>query len=393
MTAAVRPFVAPARTLAGAGASAAAGAELRAAGVRPEDGVVPLVADATVLELGLVDAAVESLAGAGFTLDVRPGVEAEPSPDTIRALIGDDPGTPVAAVVGIGGGSALDAAKLVSLAHANEIDLTVGLQAGAAVRPGPPILAAPTTAGTGAEATAVAMLWHAGAKRMFVHGHLVPRAVVLDPDLLAGLPAAVTGSSGLDAISHAVESLLSTFRTTLSETAAKAGLKLLAESVREAYASGGAAARHDTLLGAFDSGLALNASVVLGHSLAYVIAGRAALPHGVSCAMALPYCLAHARPAREAAIEEMAGIVCARDDGGAFVDWLLDANESMGIAPSLAAVGISADAIESMAAECVERYPRPNHPVPISVENLAPLLADFHAGDARGAWERAGSRA
>lgn len=389
----VRPFVAPARTLAGAGASASAGAELRAAGVHPDDGVVPLVADAAVLALGLADATVQSLADAGFTLDVRPGVEAEPSPETIRALIGDNPGHAVAAVAAVGGGSALDAAKLVSLAHTNELDLTAGLTVTDGVEPGPPILAIPTTAGTGAEATAVAMLWHEGAKRMFVHGYLVPRVVVLDPDLLASLPPAVTGSSGLDAISHAVESLLSTFRTPLSEAAGKSALKLLAGSVPEAYASGTPESRHDTLVGAYSSGLALNASVVLGHSLAYVISGRAGLPHGVACAMALPYCLAHARPAREQAIEEMAGIVCDREDGGALVSWLLAANEAMEIAPSLAAVGIGADAIEDMAAECAERYPRPNHPVPITEEGLQRLLVDFHAGDALGAWASAGSPA
>ncbi|MGH2937615.1 MAG: iron-containing alcohol dehydrogenase family protein [Solirubrobacterales bacterium] len=392
----VRPFVGPARTLSGSGASASIGAELRAAGVHPGDGVIPLVADAAVLKLGLVDPAVESLMGAGFTIDVRPGVEAEPSPETIRGLIGDYADAPearIAAVVAIGGGSALDAAKLVSLAHANRIDLTAGVKATDEVEPGSPILAVPTTAGTGAEATAVAMLWHEGVKRMFVHGHLVPRVVVLDPDLLADLPLAVTGSSGLDAISHAVESLLSTFRTPLSETAAKAALALLAESVPEAYASGSPESRHDTLLGAFDAGLALNASVVLGHSLAYVIAGRAGLPHGVSCAMALPYCLAHARPAREAAIDEMAGIVCGKEDGLALLDWLLEANESMGIAPSLAAVGIDADAIDGMAVECAERYPRPNHPTPITVAGLEGLLADFHAGDAHAAWESAGIRA
>ncbi|MBS1892972.1 MAG: iron-containing alcohol dehydrogenase [Actinobacteria bacterium] len=393
MTAPVRPFVGPARALAGAGASASVGSELRAAGVRPDDGVVPLVADAAVLKLGLADAAIDSLSAAGFTLDVRPGVEAEPTPDTIRGLIGDQADAPIAAVASIGGGSALDAAKLVSLAHANEIDLTAGVKATEEVEPGPPILAVPTTAGTGAEATAVAMLWHGGAKRMFVHGHLVPRVVVLDPDLLADLPPAVTGSSGLDAISHAVESLLSTFRTPLSETAAKAALGLLAGAVPEAYASGSPQSRHDTLLGAFDAGLALNASVVLGHSLAYVIAGRAGLPHGVSCAMALPYCLAHARPAREAEIDEIAGIVCGKEEGLALLDWLLAANESMGIAPSLAAVGIDADEVESMAVECAERYPRPNHPVPITVEGLEELLSAFHAGDALATWVSAGARA
>src|SRR5829696_920984 len=237
---------------------------------------------------------------------------------------------PVAAVVGIGGGSALDAAKLAALARTNpQLDLTAGLPATAEVTPGPPLLAIPTTAGTGAEATAVAMLWHEGGKRMFVHAQLVPRLAILDPDLIAGLPPAVTAAGGLDAISHAAESLLSTFRTPLSETAGRAALALLAQSVPAAYANGAdAEARHATLLGAYQAGLALNASVVLGHSLAYVIAAEASLPHGVTCAMALPYALVHARPAREEAIAEIAGIVTGEPDADRFVRWLVETNSA-----------------------------------------------------------------
>lgn len=384
----VRPFVAPARVLAGPGSSDGIGAELRALGVHPGDGIVPLVADVAVLELGLAARALASLDAAGFTVDVRPPVGGEPTPETVRALAPEDPHAAVAAVVAIGGGSALDAAKLAALSCDNELDLTAGLPATAEVAPGPPLLAVPTTAGTGAEATAVAMLWHEGAKRMFVHAQLVPRAAVLDPELLTGLPAPVTAAGGLDAISHAVESLLSTFRTPLSETAGKAALALLGEAVPAAYADGGdLAARHATLLGAYQAGLALNASVVLGHSLAYVVAAHAGrLAHGVACAMALPYCLAHARPARVYQIDEIAQIVVGERDAERFVRWLVEQNDAMGIPPSLAALGIEADALPAMARECVESYPRPNHPVPIDAEGVERLLTHFHQGDPLAAW-------
>jgi len=385
-----RPFVAPARTLAGPGAVAGAGAELRAAGVAPAAGAVLLVADAAVLELGLAEPAIESLRAAGFAVDRRPGIGAEPTPAAVAALAPAEPARGVAAVVAIGGGSAIDAAKIAALATANELELTAGLAVTAEVLPGPPVLAIPTTAGTGAEATAVAMLWHDGAKRMFVHAALVPRVVVLDPELLTSLPPAVTAASGLDAISHAVESLLSTFRTPLSETAAKAALARLGGALPVAYRDGGSVeARGETLLGAFEAGLALNASVVLGHSLSYVISARAGLSHGVACAMALPYCLAHARPAREAEIAEIAAIVCGRPEPDAFLRWLVEANESMGVPASLAAVGIDAADLAGMAAECVERYPRPNHPVPIEVPDLVGLLEAWHEGAAVAAWERA----
>jgi alcohol dehydrogenase class IV len=391
---AIRPFVSPARMLCRGGASAAAGAELLAAGARPGDGTVLLVADRVLLELGLVRPAIAALEAADFTVDVRPGVGAEPAPETVRELLPGERG-PVAGVVAIGGGSALDAAKLVALASAQELDLTAGLLADAAVDSAPPLLAVPTTAGTGAEATAVAMLWHGGRKVMFVHGALVPTGVLLDPQLLLDLPAPITASSGLDAISHAAESLLSTFRSPPSEAAAKSALGLLAKGLPAAYAEGDEASRETTLLGAYQAGLALNASVVLGHSLAYVIAAEAELPHGVSCAMALPYCLAHARPAREEAIAEIAEIVCDDDEAGAedLVRWLLDANAEMGIPPSLEAVGIDAARLPELTRSTVEDYRRPNHPVPIDAEGVGRLLRDFMVGDALASWSRSGSLA
>jgi alcohol dehydrogenase class IV len=359
--------------------------------VRRRDGVVLVVADAAVLHLGLAEPALASLRAAGYACDLRPGVAGEPAPETVRALAPDDPDAAVAAVVAIGGGSALDAAKLVSLAYANDLDLTAGLGPAAEVAPGPPILAIPTTAGTGAEATTVAMLWHDGGKRMFVHALLVPRIAILDADLLAELPPTVTAAGGLDAISHAAESLLSTFRTPLSEVAAKTALGLLAPAVPAAFSGEDPAARDATLLGAFQAGLALNASVVLGHSLAYVVAARAGLPHGVSCAMALPYCLAHARPAREAAIVEIAGAAIGEEDPEAFLRWLVQANATMGIPASLSDVGIEASALADMARECVESYPRPNHPRPIDVAAVHDLLEHFHAGAPLDAWDAARS--
>jgi alcohol dehydrogenase class IV len=295
-------------------------------------------------------------------------------------------------VVAVGGGSALDAAKLLALRLVTRIDLSAGLTADTSLPATPPMLAVPTTAGTGAEATAVAMLWEGRRKLMFVNGALVPDAALLDPDLLAGLPAAVTAAAGLDAISHAVESLLSTFRTPLTEAAARSALSLLSESVSAAYETGTPAAREKTMLGAFQAGLALNASVVLGHSLAYAIAAEAGLSHGVSCAMALPYCIAHSRPTSEERIDDIAGIVSGEPaDGESLIRWLLAANQRMSIPASLEAVGIGQERLDEIARICVESYPRPNHPAPIEIAGVRDLLDQFLVGDALAAWSRTGA--
>ena len=360
--------------------------EIGALGVAP--GAVLVVADATVLDLGLHRPLLSSLTEGGFSTLVGAGVAGEPTPATVTALVPDD-GSAVTAIVAIGGGSALDAAKLLSLAIVNPLDLTAGLVASADVVPGPPLVAVPTTAGTGAEATSVAMLWNDGRKVMFVHPHLVPQAVLIDPELLLGLPAAVTACGGFDAVGHAAESLLSTFRTPLTAAAAREALSLLSRSLPGAYEEGDLESRHGTALGAYHAGLALNASVVLGHSLAYAIAARTGLPHGATVAMALPYCLAHARPAREPEIAEMAAIVCGEPDPELFVRWVVEHSRRMGIPASLAELGVTREELPEIAADCVESYPRPNHPVPIDTAGVQALLERLHAGEPYAAWHDA----
>jgi alcohol dehydrogenase class IV len=387
---AVRPFVGPGRVLAGAGAVAGVGSELHAGGADPKQGAVAVVADRAVLELRLVDPVRASIEAAGFDVELSAPVDGEPTADSVSALLASISGGPFAAVVAVGGGSALDVGKLLSLSLENDLDLSAGLAVAAEVVPGPPVLAIPTTAGTGAEATAVAMLWHAGLKRMFVHAQLVPRMAVLDAELVSGLPPAITAASGMDAISHAVESLLSTFRTPLTEAAAGHALAALARSLPSAYREAGADERFDTLVGAYQAGLALNAQVVLGHSIAYAIGARTGLPHGLTCAMALPYCLAHSRPAAEPQIAKMAELVCGTSDPRDFLRWVVGMNETMSIPASLAEVGIEADALPAMAQEVLERYPRPNHPVEIELQALEQLLARFLRGELDDAWAEAG---
>ncbi|WP_165821234.1 iron-containing alcohol dehydrogenase family protein [Nocardioides gansuensis] len=371
--------------VAGPGSSAACASELRALGISPSQGLVVVVADAAVQNLGLHLPACHSLEGAGYTVLIGPGVTAEPGPETVRALLPQHEGA-VAAIVVVGGGSALDAGKLVSVSLTNALDLTAGLSPDAEITPGPPVLAVPTTAGTGAEVTAVAMLWHDGRKRMFVHPYLVPRAVLIDPELMVGLPASVTAAGGFDALGHAIESLLSTFRTPVTEAAAREALRLLSTSLPAAYENGDVASRYGTALGAYQAGLALNASVVLGHSLAYAISARTGLPHGASVAMALPYCIAHARSARETEIAEISTIICGEPDPEMLLRWIIEHSNRMEIPTSLAELGVTADELSAIATDCVDNYPRPNHPVPIDHAGVLALLERLHAGEPYAAW-------
>jgi alcohol dehydrogenase class IV len=383
----LRPFVAPSRVFAGPGAIAGTGGELAAAGIPSDVGPILVVADAILAELGLTDGVIESLSAAGYNATLAPEVTGEPTPETIEKLLAAVHGETVPAVVGIGGGSAIDASKLAAAALTNTVPLTEGLPPTATLERVAPIVAIPTTAGTGAEATAVAMLWHERRKRIFVHPRLVPRTAILDPDLLAGLPRPVAAASGLDAMSHAVESMLSTFRTPMTAEAARSAIRRLARALPVEFRATDPAARLDMSLGAYEAGLALNASVVVGHSLAYTIAAHTGLSHGVTCAMALPYCLAYCRSEVEPLLAEMGELVDIEGRPDAFVFWLVNLTHALQIPGSLADVGIERADLAGMAAECCASYPRPNNPVPVEPAPLERLLEQFHRGDIEGAWK------
>ncbi len=385
MTAA-RPFVSPPRVLAGAGASADLGRELLALGAVAAGGPALLVVDAAVLGLGLEAGVATGLREAGFEVRVGPAIEAEPTLEMVDGCIATVEHGAAAAVVGIGGGSAMDAAKLVAAGLANPGRLEAGFGADATLQPGPALALVPTTAGTGAEATAVAMLWRGFRKQIFVHPDLVPARVVLDPELTQSLPPNVTASGGLDAISHAVESVLSTFRTPMTTAVAHAALTGLADALPEAFAHGTPRSRYTTLVGAYNAGLALNASVVIGHSVAYTIAARTGLPHGLTCAMALPYCLAYCRPEADERMAALAGTLGLGRTSTDLLGWLTGLNATMDIPASLTTVGIDASHLADMARECVETYPRPNNPVPVTQTDVERLLAFFLTGNIDGAW-------
>lgn len=387
-----RPFVSPARVLYGPGAASSIGAELLSLGARAASGSVVIVADAALIELGLVTPISDSLTTAGFDVRSAPGVAREPTPETVTSALDEVGNEGIVAVVGVGGGSALDASKLVAASSVNSIPLTVGLPATAELVSGPILAAIPTTAGTGAEATSVAMLWHEGRKRIFVNQALVPHHATLDPTLLAQLPASVVAATGLDAVSHAIESLISSFRTPMTAAASTSALRRLAQSLPRAYAGPDEEARGNALLGAHEAGLALNASVVSGHSIAYAIASRTGLSHGVTCAMALPYCLAYSRGADPDAVAEIGAIAASEPTSDAALSWAVELTASLQMPASLAEVGIAANDIPTMAAEIVELYPRPNSPAPLATEPLTRLLQHFRDGDIQAAWDDPAAR-
>ncbi|WBB89885.1 iron-containing alcohol dehydrogenase [Verrucosispora sp. WMMC514] len=381
----IHGHLAPRETLAGPGTSGQVGSVLRARGVAP--GPVLVVADAAVTQLGLLADLLTGLHAADFVTDVFDQVSGEPGEAVVDAAAAQARERGVTAVIGIGGGSAMDAAKVAALLATN---LGAAADHVGVVEPQrslPPLVLVPTTSGTGSEASRIAMVTVGGVKRVISCSQFVPSIAVLDEQLVTGLPSTVVAATGMDALAHAIESMLSTLRTPFTMALSAQAITMLRANLEPAVAGDGTA-RGRTLYAAHLAGIALNAGVVLGHSLAYVVARRSPLPHGTCCALALPYCLAY-----NAAVPAEIGVHLAELLTGRAGSTPADAAQEvaaltarLGLPGHLSEIGIRPTEVALMAAEIMRDYPRPNNPVPLTETAVRDLLTHMVEGDLSGAW-------
>jgi alcohol dehydrogenase class IV len=234
------------------------------------------------------------LAGLGLPAAVFP-VAGEPTVELARAGAAAAREHAADAVAAIGGGSVIDLGKAVAMLLGNggdPLDYLEVVGAGRPItRPAAPCVAVPTTAGTGAEVTANAVLASPahGLKASLRSPLMIPRVALVDPQLTVSCPPPVTAASGLDALTQCLEPLVSTRANPLTDGVAREGLRRAAAGLRAAYADGtDAGARADMAMCSLLGGIALaNAKLGAVHGLAGVIGGTAAVPHGMACAALL----------------------------------------------------------------------------------------------------------
>lgn len=314
-----------------------------------------VVTDVGVRRLGLAEPALSSLAAAGIEAIVFDEVVADPPEAVVLAAVDLAGSNAVDGVVGLGGGSSLDVAKVVAYLMQGGQNLAdiygVGLCTGARL----PLVQVPTTAGTGSEVTPIAIITTGGTtKKGVVSPQLLPDWAILDADLTLGLPPAVTAATGIDAMVHAIEATTSRHRKNpLSDALAREALRLLAGNIHAACEPGeNRAAREAMLLGSMLAGMAFaNAPVAAVHALAYPIGGRFKVPHGLSNAMVLTPVLRFNAEVPEAArvYDELAPIVfpdlaafAAKGDlARRFIDRLEQLPEELGLDVSLQSAGIN----------------------------------------------------
>ena len=331
------------------------------------------VTDRDVVALGLTDACRATLS----EIVLFDAVEADPSKETLLAAVATGREAGVVSVIGFGGGSPMDVAKLAAylLGSGDDLDAIwgVGLATGRHLA----LALVPTTAGTGSEATPVAVITCEGGEKRGVNSPaLIADWAALDASLTLGMPRALTAATGIDAIVHAIEAYTSAkAKNPLSDLYAIEALKLLSGNLIEACDEpGNMEARSAMLLGAHLAGLAFaNAPVAGVHALAYPLGGLHHLPHGLSNALMLRHVLQHNQ---EAAREDYAALAqvlepdCAGQGSQSQCALLIDRLDALVVASGLEARlrdhGIAQADIPTLAREAMKQQRLlVNNPCPI----------------------------
>ena len=352
-----------------------------------DGGPVLVAVDKILVQVGAVDDVLEGLRGAGFEPIVVTDFGPELLDSQVDAAAAAYREGGAKAVIGVGGGSVLDAAKMIALLGTNS-----GISAdwfGVTAPPVPrcPLVLIPTTVGTGAEVTRISMIFSGGEKRIASSVAFVPDLAVLDETLVESLPGPVVASTAADALAHAAEALLSKASNPLTEAASEQAMELVVSQLVPAV-EGDVEARGALLRAAYFAGLALNSGVVMGHSLGYAINHEKPLPHGITTGLALPYTLAYNQHVEERKARAIARILTsgASDDyreGVRAVDALF---RSVGLPMSLDEAGLPQGVEDEMARRTVDLYPRPTNPEPMDIPRVRALLGAMRTGDLEAAF-------
>ncbi len=340
---------------------------------------IALITQPVMERNGVIDRIVGALAARGVDVRIVRGVEPEPTIENVETVFREQivPFAPDA-ILSIGGGSVLDAAKLFAVRLTNDQPLREWLGIDLIKRPGIPLILVPTTAGTGSEVTpnAIVTLPDEALKVGIVSRHLLPQLVVLDAELTFDLPKPITAATGIDAFVHALESYISTKANPVSDMFAMESMRLIGANIVEAYQDGRSIkAREAMMLGSMYGGLALTAAGTAAvHALAYPLGGMFGITHGVANAMLLPHVMAFNK---DAIVGRLATVARALDIGRhddddataaeALIERLAEWTEVVQIPQDLRQFGVSESHLDVLteAASKVKRL-LGNNPKPLS---------------------------
>lgn len=337
------------------------------------------VTDAGVMKAGLAEQALAHLRDAGCMISLFDEVIADPPEAIIER--GVSAARNLDGVIGFGGGSSMDVAKLIALLAKSGEALASIYGVGLAKGPRLPLLLVPTTAGTGSEVTPISIVTTGKHEKKGVVSPLIlPDVALLDPELTYGLPPAVTAATGIDAMVHAIEAYASTSANNnpVSKILAREALRLMGQNlllaVRDGHHRG---ARSAMLLGAMLAGQAFaNSPVAAVHALAYPLGGHYHIPHGLSNALVLPEVLRFNADHNGALYAEIAldvfpelSTIAAPQRSAAFAQKLYDLAAQCGLPTRLRDAGVKAESLPLLAEDAMKQ-------TRLLVNNPRPLTYD-----------------
>jgi alcohol dehydrogenase class IV len=327
------------------------------------------VTDPGLNKLGLANKVLSSLRHSS-NVTVFHEVEADPSRSTLFKVIDLGKDIKCTGIIGFGGGSSMDIAKLAALILGSQENLDEAWGVANAKGPRLPLVLYPTTAGTGSEVTPISIITQDDLEKKGVSSPIIlPDLAILDPLLTLGLPPHITAATGIDAMVHAIESYASKSlnNNPMSKIFAKEALRLLGGAITKAVSDGNNEdARSDMLLGSMLAGASFGNSPVAGvHALAYPIGGTYHIPHGLSNALVLPHVLRFniTEPLAAQHYSEVAPIIfpeiktntANQDIAANFIEKLASLSQSLGLEQRLRDVNIPESACETMAKDAMKQ--------------------------------------
>ena len=347
-----------------------------------------------------VEALKEVLEGGGIAVSHFSEVEADPSVETAEKAVAFAQEKGCDFVIGLGGGSPMDAAKIIAARLGNEGDIASWEGVGRIPRRSKPLICIPTTAGTGSEVTWAAVI--TGGKRRqkmsIASQNLYPVLAVIDPELTYSMPPELTAATGMDALSHAVESLVARRAWEPTQVLSLKSAQLVSANLADACADGSdTAARRNMSLAAFMGGMAItSAGLGLAHAISYALGSHFGMAHGKATALLLPHVMRFNLETcpelyRELAVAmgvNVTGMPAPRaaEEAAAAIEALV---AELPLPSTLKEAGIAEASLETLAAEAfLNTRHRSSNPRDTVLEDLVQILRDAFQGAGSGDRER-----
>ncbi|WP_342474542.1 iron-containing alcohol dehydrogenase [Bacillus sp. FSL L8-0215] len=335
----------------------------------------------SIVSLGYADHIKRELAKKGIASEISTEIKPEPTEENIEDVFHTFLRGEHDAIIGIGGGSVLDAAKILAVLKTNDQPISALVGTNLVEKRGVPTILIPTTSGTGSEVTpnAIVTFPEKELKIGMVSPHLLPDLVILDPALTLNLPKSITAATGMDAFTHALESYISNKANPFSDMFALESMRLISGSIQEAYHHGeNMKARENMLVGAMYGGMALtSAGTAAVHAMAYPLGGKYKISHGVANSMLLPHVTAFNadhiidRLEHVARAIGLAGAHTKQELAERVIHQIEDWTADLHIPQQLKAFGVSKEDVPALAQAASEvKRLMDNNPKPMSVSDI-----------------------